>query len=470
MALRLSILSVPAGGSGAETIKVLESGQLSVGRDESSDWTLPSKVVSRCHCVISGSGKRFRLTDTSKNGVFVDDGDKPVGKDKTIDLCDGQRLRVGDYEIRVGIDSGEGDRREAPGVTVIEEVPEPVRRRTPIETGLPGDDAVGPLAGFDRDEEQRAARLPRQSSLDGDDALGENFEPPQPVPPASSRSDAKSGDRILPDIIPGLAIEEKELIPEPPEIAVKPPLAEKSDEAFPPPQPPTTPEPVPEVAGPIERTPEEARRPKSTTAVPPADGAAAPIDPDALTAFLTGAGLAPGSPNMEDPVRAMRVIGEVLYTVVDSTIRLLDARSQIKKEIGLGQTLFSAQDNNPLKFSKDARQALKLLFDEGQRGYLSPREAFVEAFEDIADHEYALLDGVRDAWTDLLARVDPVSLGQRVGKDKGLAALLSSGKARCWDIYCERYKEILEDADRIFNSKVAAAYEKQGGKRRRRQR
>lgn len=469
-----------------ETLKVHDGGELVIGRDTSCDWTLPSGIVSRRHCLVSGSGGRFSLTDTSRNGVFVDDDELPVGEDNTVDLRDGQRLRIGDYEIRLEIDAAGRQRNVDQDFTVIEGGSQPMVGLPPIEEAE-RNDAVDLFAGFDRDEDRRDEQLPRQSGLDRDHPIGDRFEPPQPLPSVPNPAEVNPDDDILPaniaeivaNNIPEQTIELPEQVSETIEIEAHQPSTDQPEDDVPLQQVPAAAQPLPEADEPIETTPDEPPQTTSAPVSPPAGGgggggggvaAAASIEAEAVAAFLAGAGLAPGTVSLADPVKAMRTIGEIFYSAVDSTIGLLDARSQIKKELALERTILEAKGNNPLKFSSDPKQAVELLLDKGQRGYLSPREAFIEAFEDIAEHEYALLDGVRDAWNDLLTRVNPETLEQRVGKEKGLAALVSSGKARCWDVYCERYKEIVEDADRIFTARVAAAYEKQGGKRRRRRR
>lgn len=155
----------------------------------------------------------------------------------------------------------------------------------------------------------------------------------------------------------------------------------------------------------------------------------------------------------------MDVLGGVMRSVVEGTIRLLEARAEMKSEFAVEQTMMTADDNNPLKFCIDPGQALERLLGPDRRGYLAPREAFEEAFRDVADHQLALLAGFRDAWNDLLSRLDPEALERRIGKEKGLSGLLASHKARCWDVYCERYRETQEDADRVFRLKVADALE-----------
>ncbi|GGY71945.1 type VI secretion system-associated FHA domain protein TagH [Marinobacter zhanjiangensis] len=77
-----------------------------IGRSESCDWHLPDpgKVVSSRHAEIrcDGSG-RFLIRDTSTNGVFINDSPDPLGRDAESPLDNGDRLRVGDYELSVSL-------------------------------------------------------------------------------------------------------------------------------------------------------------------------------------------------------------------------------------------------------------------------------------------------------------------------------------------------------------------------------
>ena len=48
----------------------------------------------------------YYLLDTSTNGVFVNGGTVPIGRRSIYPLRDGDRLRLGDYQVAVSIDSG----------------------------------------------------------------------------------------------------------------------------------------------------------------------------------------------------------------------------------------------------------------------------------------------------------------------------------------------------------------------------
>ena len=102
MTLTLAIIE---GGGPADARKTLQHGRLTIGRGAENDWSLPdpARVVSKHHCIVEGSGGSFRLTDCSTNGVFVNGADEPVGAGNSVSLCDGDRLRVGPYEVQVTV-------------------------------------------------------------------------------------------------------------------------------------------------------------------------------------------------------------------------------------------------------------------------------------------------------------------------------------------------------------------------------
>jgi type VI secretion system protein len=144
----------------------------------------------------------------------------------------------------------------------------------------------------------------------------------------------------------------------------------------------------------------------------------------------------------------------------------LRARSDLKNEFRMRHTQISARENNPLKFSGQVDEALEhLVFNQGT-GFLPPEAAFQEAFQDIKDHQIAMVVGMRAAFESLLRRFDPEQLEQRVIKGKKLGNLLPvNRKANCWDRYEEWYAEIAAAADDdfqgVFGDEFTRAYEEQ---------
>jgi len=76
-----------------------------IGRRSSCDWVLadPDGHISKQHCQIDFVGGRYRITDTSTNGVFLNDRNTPIGFGASAELQDGDLLFIGDYDIAVSV-------------------------------------------------------------------------------------------------------------------------------------------------------------------------------------------------------------------------------------------------------------------------------------------------------------------------------------------------------------------------------
>src|SRR5919109_866161 len=83
----------------------LRDGSLSIGRGADSDWVLPdpARQLSKRHCVVERRGGAWFLTDTSANGGFIADSPEPIGRDGSVRLQDGLRLKLGDYVLAVSL-------------------------------------------------------------------------------------------------------------------------------------------------------------------------------------------------------------------------------------------------------------------------------------------------------------------------------------------------------------------------------
>jgi type VI secretion system FHA domain protein len=181
--------------------------------------------------------------------------------------------------------------------------------------------------------------------------------------------------------------------------------------------------------------------------------AAAGVDP-------ATARIAASSPGMHS------VLGSLLAIVVQGMLDVLKARADIKSSFRVPVTSMRPVENNPLKFSANAAQALQNLLAPRNQAYLGPVEAFDEGFEDIKAHQMAMMAGMRAAFDSMLKRFDPEELGERFEKRLKRAALINiAGKGRYWDLYRDLYEEWTQDADlnfqRLFGEKFAQAYEEQ---------
>ena len=80
-----------------------------IGRALENDWILPDpdRYISGRHATIDYKGGIYYLLDTSSNGVYINDEVEPIGKGNPRRLFDGDRMRMGDFEFTVSVDSGE---------------------------------------------------------------------------------------------------------------------------------------------------------------------------------------------------------------------------------------------------------------------------------------------------------------------------------------------------------------------------
>ncbi|HEV7985190.1 MAG TPA: FHA domain-containing protein [Steroidobacteraceae bacterium] len=113
MALKLTILSEQRAQLGSRASIVFGVGGGSIGRAHDNDWVLPDpeRYLSAHHARVKFRDGAFHLSDTSTNGVFINERNDALGRRSTYVLCDGDRLRLGDYDITVSIDV---ERAEAP--------------------------------------------------------------------------------------------------------------------------------------------------------------------------------------------------------------------------------------------------------------------------------------------------------------------------------------------------------------------
>ena len=86
---------------------------------------------------------------------------------------------------------------------------------------------------------------------------------------------------------------------------------------------------------------------------------------------------------------------------------LLQARQRLKDEFRMRVTTFKAAQNNSLKFSANVDDALYNLLVKRNAEFLGPVDACEDAFDDIRNHQMAMLAGVRVAFESVLAQFHP---------------------------------------------------------------
>lgn len=155
---------------------------------------------------------------------------------------------------------------------------------------------------------------------------------------------------------------------------------------------------------------------------------------------------------------AAAIISETANRLID----LLRARSSIKNELRVERTMIQAVDNNPLKFSATAQDALKAMFSADNQAFLRPQDAIRDSFDDLSDHQVAVLAGMRAAYDNMFQHFSPSKLEKRFNANSGL---LTNKKAKNWEAFEEYFAMLTRDHETSYNTlfgeEFAAIYEKQ---------
>ena len=157
--------------------------------------------------------------------------------------------------------------------------------------------------------------------------------------------------------------------------------------------------------------------------------------------------------------------GEVFREMVSGLMQVLGSRSAIKNEFRMNVTTIQPVENNPLKFSANVDDALENMFIKEGNAYKKPLEAVREGFDGIAEHQVAILAGIRSAFKGVIERFDPVLLDAKFSRQNKAGLIPGRHNAKNWDLYIDYYNELVGDIDNtfqyLFGDDFVRAYEDQ---------
>jgi type VI secretion system protein ImpI len=458
MTLTLSMLRCPE--TVAPETRSLQSGEFSIGRGPENDWVLadPERSISKQHCMLAYRSGCWQIADLSTNGTFLNRESEPLGRGQPHDLRDGDRVRIGPYEIEIRIVEAAAQRSAAASQNPFDLDP------------FANPPAGSPGGRFEQDPLLRPAAAPDPFAA-GFGSPGVNL-PADYDPLAPEPSDAPFTGPAQADHSPYI---EDAFIP-PPARSALPDDWDREFRSFA--ASPATPEPAPAAPtpaaaspivappGPLPAAPPEAivspLRPPVTPPATPSAETAPSIEADLLVAFLRGVGVADLRPS-GDPAAAMEALGRAFRALVSGLRRALMARAAVKREFRLEQTMLRSQGNNPLKFSADDEDALRALLGAGRRTEMNAADAVADALRDVRLHELATVVAMQSAVRALLAELDPAKL-RRAAERGGLDFVPMQRKAGAWDAFEALHARIThalsDDFDSVFGKNFARAYER----------
>jgi type VI secretion system FHA domain protein len=497
--LRLTLSTLRCPDTVAPETRSTGGGEFSLGRAPDNSWVLsdPERHLSKRHCMLAFRNGGWQIADLSTNGTFLNRDTAPIGQGSVRDLRDGDRIRLGAYEIElrieedalspaqpIGMRSAANPFDDDPFAPAPTAASPSLGEQEPI--GAWRDDSPMLPADFDPLAPAEPDPFAGPSIADHSPAVSDAFRPPAAAPgpaaPGLLPDDWDLDEPLIPPAAP-VAANAGFAAPPPaspaplPAAGFEPPAAPAFAEPAPgsvtpappaaspfndDPAPLSAPAPIipsvaPAPAAPVLPVPPPSSPPPLPA--PPAGGAAAPAaDGALLAAFLRGTGM-PGA-RIEDPAATMEALGAAFRAVVSGLRAVLIARAAIKGEFRIEQTMIRARGNNPLKFSADDDDALSALLGTGRRTNMGPAEAVAEALRDMRLHELASVAAMQKAVREMLNTLSPEAAQEAAGSG-GLLPMQK--KARAFEAFEEQHAALLralaDDFDSAFGKAFARAYE-----------
>ncbi len=459
-----------------------------LGRGSDCDLVLPDpqRYTSSLQAVIEGHRDGFRIVDHSTNGTYHNAPQTLIGRSRSVALEDGDRLYLGDFVLRVGIEVTDAGTNRASAQP--DPADAPAEDSDASAAGEGGAAAVAddwnigefslPWEGSDTapDKEQQSVARTDDEAGYSQSPEREYFSPPAPSAGRSEAipddwddfltgfhdlgaapggpAEAESTDDLADD--PGDNRPEvrpdgrAESIAEPAissdaapgqvaPAAFEPDDDELSTDAEQQRSAPLGEEPAAAAAQtpPAEPEPEPEPIPKpSADEAPPASPEAAPAPPASVPHAGPSVAEAPARPQPSQPSQppqpssAQQAAGpddrardEILRLVTEGLMALLRGRAEIKNEFRIEQTRIVQRENNPLKFSPNVDEALKRVLGHSDAGgFLTGPQAYQDALEDLQAHQLAILSAVQRAIESVIGQFDPEQLEARLKRISPLSA------------------------------------------------
>jgi len=401
MALRLRVISEHRLRMGDKSTFVFGVSGGSIGRSAENDWVLPDdmRYVSGRHARIVYHKGRYVLQDTSSNGTYINDQDRPLGNQNPHELKSGDILRIGEYHVQVQIDSAtdfsldDSALYKNPGATTSS------RRRAP-----PGDlgaslrlenlleasndissDELKPVNAFGQAVSTRTRALQQTQDLPKESSST------NPDPDVDSEAVARRIARLA-------------------KAAAKQQAARQQSSS-----PPTVP-----VAAPA-----------------PAPSAPAHDNMAGLQAFCRGAGIGPETLPVDAHARMLHLAGQLLR---ESLLGLKASnRGQQEQRSQLRVTYEKPRTD---RLPSLERHSVEEIIQELLKAHDSRRFDAVawlrESFAGTRQHDDALVRAMFAAFLDFVGRLDPRDLATRFERSARRKAMGN------WELYGEFYRSLCE--------------------------
>lgn len=400
MALRLRVVSEHRRLLGERSTAVFGVGGGTIGRSADNDWILPDplRYISAHHARIHFRQGQYFLEDVSTNGSFVNDDERPLGKQGPYALRHGDVLRFGEYQVVVAVDAANEPQHS----------PQPAQADVPTSIDVlrsvdPAGDDIG--ASLNLDELLVADSSP-SDSFGPRDAYGQRAA-------ASIRSGAAPGASVRGRASPAAAALE----------AARDVQDDDESEA---------------IARRIERLAKAAARERKNGAGPQLYDVST-----GLQAFCRGAGVDGDRLPGEAQTRLLHLAGqlfrEMLVGLKDLERCQRDERNRFRIELPV-----DPEDSRPQLGRTAVDDLVVELLKQHESRRIDAVQWLREALADAKYHERATSEATRSAFVEFVDRLDPDELETRFERASRRGKSKPGDKGQHWEFYVEFYRNLTE--------------------------
>lgn len=486
------------------------------------------KFLSSCHCEVLFESGAYFLLDLSTNGTFINSAFEPIGKGSKVPLKHGDVFEIGEYRFSseliddqpMGYAPSPQSQPKSPFAddffTGNSAPASPAPFTNPMPFANSSDFGVSdfsdglaqsqdPLAAFDKANKRpnddifgqpapfsspnfntpperkgfstgssvdlspsidQAISWPKasQESLIPEDWEDDLLGSPAKKSPFDNRDPFDSFD----DEPPAPVFGARDAAPQPQNIQPQrklEPFPLDSDPIAEPIEMPVIPRPASTLAARIAELPEI----KAAPVVAPI--AVAPVAAPAVASsggnhtLISAMGLNPDKLSAEEIDGISESVGLLMREITEGMMQVLRSRTSIKNEFRMNVTTIQPIENNPLKFSVGADEALENMFLKKTNAYKKPVDAFREGFQEIGEHQVAMIAGIRHGFERMIERFNPENLELQFNKQGKGAVIPGMQNAKHWTNYKSHYQGYSDNMEssfqHLFGSDFVSAYEDQ---------
>jgi type VI secretion system protein len=400
-----------------------------IGRAADNDWVLPDpqRFVSAHHARIHHRDGLYVLEDTSTNGVYINDDDRPVAKRGAHVLQNGDIIRFGEYQVVAMVESRS---------TVQEDVAFIATGSVPVHSGGTSVEVVAAMG--------RVAHTDLGASLNLDDLLQSDGEDSRGSLAVNAYGQPVSGlpGSMTRPLQPPKPTSRVPAAPSASELSAV--LADSETERR-------------DIARRIERLARAAARAQErrSAASPPA-----PVDANSgLSAFCKGAGIAADHFAPELQGRVLHLAGQLVREALVGLKDLERTRSSSLRPMQI-EVAVNADDPRPSLARASVEDLLVQLLSQHESRRLDAVQWLRDTINGAKEHDRVTFDALRAAFLDFIARLEPAELELRFQRH---ARGTADGAAHNWELYTEFFRSIAARADgqlpRVFLDAFSAAYD-----------